>query len=148
MIKRWSENNSSLEIQDVLDELGEPYKLHFDTDSGLPGNDFEEFFDKAEIGFNEPQNYSIDGWVNLLKNKGPLLVDVMSFFDPATNTIWTHVRLLVGIEKDENDPNSTKFIFIDPAKGREIKESFEDFLALYEAEPQNQVDNIQVAFTK
>lgn len=148
IIKRWKENDSDLKISEVLEVLGDPYKLFFEIDNGLPHTEIEGFFEKANMDFNEPQNYSIDGWIDLLSNKGPILVDVLSFIDSSANTIWTHAKVLVGISKNIENLYHSNFVFIDPASGEEKEETFQNFLAAYEAEPQNQIDNIQVAFSK
>lgn|GEM_PF-5239834 len=147
MLKRWKQNNPNLTIQEVLNVLGDPYSIYFQTNSGLPGTDLLAFYQKAGVAYDQPQNYTIDGWISLLKSHGPAIVDVLSFIDPIKRIVWTHARVIVGIEKKATDLES-KIILIDPAVGTEVSQTFKEFLEKYEAEPANQLDHIQVAYLK
>lgn len=147
IVHRYHKNNHALKIEDVLPTLGSPFDIYFETNSGLPGADKEKFYNKAGFAYDHPQNYTIQAWFNLLKNKGPLVVDRLSF--QQGNMIWTHVVVVVGIKIDSTDPNNSKFTYIDPWTGKEEPPiTFLKFLEKYEALPANQVTTIQVSYFK
>lgn len=149
MLKRYKTNTPTLKIADVLNDLGgDPYKLYYDTNIGLGGKELQNFYTKAGIAYDQPQNYTVKGWFNLLKTKGPLIVDRFSFIDPVTNMVWTHVVVLVGIKLDSSNENNSTFIYIDPGTGKEMPVTFTNFLKLYEALPSTGVLKIQVAYSK
>ncbi|MBK7387678.1 MAG: hypothetical protein IPI23_01015 [Bacteroidetes bacterium] len=77
-----------------------------------------------------------------------MIVDRLSFIDHVTGMAWTHVILLVGIKLNDQNPMQLKFTFIDPAYGKEDTQSFIEFLKLFEAELDKQIDHIQVAYAK
>ncbi len=140
IFKRWLYLNNSLQIETVLEELGSPYTEFYSENIGLPHSNFIDYFSKAGLRYKQPQNFTIEGWYNNLQQLGPLIVDVIGFIQ--NNSVWTHTLLVVGIEYNNDDTN---IFYIDPAFGTEIKVPFIDFLKKYEAEPENQIDTIQVA---
>ena len=43
LIRRWSSQDDSLSINQVLDTLGSPFDIYYDTNSGLPGSARKNF---------------------------------------------------------------------------------------------------------
>ena len=140
VFKRWLYLNNYLEIDSVIKELGNPYDVYYNSNKGLPHSEFIDFFNKAGLRYKQPQNFTIEGWYNNLEQLGPLIVAVIGFI--TAKEIWTHSLLVVGIEYNDEETN---IFYIDPALGIELKVPFIDFLSKYEAEPENQIDTIQVA---
>lgn len=146
ILRRWKLNDFSFQINEAANELGEPFKTFYDTNSGLPSSEIKNFIARGQLEFDNPQNYTTGGWFNLLTKKGPLFIISASDLHEG-QLIGLHARVLVGLN-DEADQANPDFTYIDPdpATADETTLSFTQFLQLYEAIPSNQLNLIQVIY--
>lgn len=78
--------------------------------------DQPDLLKKAGLREEAAQNYSVDGWLSLLKRFGPLWVTAAF---PLPNDKWgVHARVVSAIKRD-GAPDGTTLHIIDPDGGRE-----------------------------
>ena len=127
MIVNWRDNNL-LTPEMFARSLGEPWHNLFVADSGLLLEAHPDF--AADAGFTAlaPQSLSIQGYVQLLKDHGPLWIATVG--PPSYSA---HARVLVAIHGD-GKPHSTVMEFIDPRDGSHHREPFMSFIESFERE--------------
>lgn len=122
MMFSWK-HGESMDIEQAISKLGEPWMSYYKSDTGLPGGQETEFANSAGLKKEPPANYSLDGFLKMLKNHGPLWI-------ATGDGIMSHARLMIGASGDKSYQN-TKFTFIDPQTGeynqQQALKFFEDF---------------------
>lgn len=127
MLVSWKEKKL-VNTPQLVGRLSSKFGILYDTDTGLFPVDQADLLKELKLKQENPQNYTVQGWLTLLKNNGVLWV---------TTAIWTgkrwgaHARMVVGI-KGNGDPNQTSLAIIDPASGKEISMTVTDFGKLME----------------
>lgn len=129
MLVSWR-RQQSLKIEDALATVGKKWVDLFTADTGLPGNEKAAFLTAAGMIAEPPQSYSLEGWEQLLRNYGPIWVTT----DEAPGKAWAiHARVITAI-KGDGTPEKTFFTIVDPAGGKQYKESIATFIPKYEEE--------------
>jgi len=121
MLKSWKEGDL-VSPEQLAKTLGEFWLNLFQTDTGLPREKYLEFAKDAGLRFQWPANWLPEGYINLLKDHGPLWI---------ASGVSSHARVLYGVVK-----RGEKFImlFMDPASGTAREEAFQDFFPEFEKE--------------
>lgn len=130
MLYEWK-NNQQLGIDDVMNQVGDPYLSIYKNDTGLSASDKTGLINALHLKGENPASFSVQGWYDLLKNNGPLWVTTDELPNETATAI--HARLLYGISTDSTT-NTTTMLFIDPATATTVVEDFNDFIDKYESE--------------
>jgi len=94
-----------------VSRLNEKFRILYDTDAGLPAADQPDLMSQTGMRQEAPQNYTVDGWLSLLKSFGPLMVTTAL---PDPDDDWAiHIRVVSAI-KGDGTPDGTKLHVIDP----------------------------------
>lgn len=117
----------SMKIRDALATIGSKYVTMFDNGQVLDVNTAKALYKDAGLEAIISQSFTIEGWEGLLKQYGPLYVDIGY---PGVNN--THAIIVTGIAGG-GEPANTNITYIDPAQGKSVTISFKRFLELYEA---------------
>lgn len=117
----------SYAIRDALATLGDKYVKMFDAGKVLDVNTAKQLYADAGLETIISSNYTIDGWEGLLKQFGPLYVDIGY---PGVNN--THAIIVTAI-KGGGNADDTNISYIDPGQGKTVTTTFKTFLANYEA---------------
>ena len=129
MMSSWK-HEQSMTVETALSEVGQKWLNIYNSQTGLFPNDKVEFVAAAGLVAEAPQNFSVDGWEQLLRNYGPLWVTT----DEAKGKPWAiHARVITAIQGD-GTPSGTTFTMIDPNGGKEYKEKISVFIPKYEEE--------------
>lgn len=113
MLVSWKEQ-ASYSMAAVIGRYGEPWITYYTQDTGLPTAEAGQFFAAVGMATEPPRNYTLNGWVGLLQDFGPVIVG--SDFSGADGL--DHMVVLLAI-KGDGSPNGTTFFFNDPAAGAE-----------------------------
>lgn len=129
MLASWK-NDESTTIPTALSQVGQKWVNMYNNNQGLSGKDKVEFVAASGLIAEPPQNFSVQGWEDLLRTYGPLWVTT----DEAAGKAWAiHARVITAINGD-GTPAGTSFTIIDPANGRQYKEKISVFVPKYEEE--------------
>lgn len=141
MLLSWR-RQQSLKIEDALAQTGQRWLDMYNANTGLPGDEHGAFFTAAGLIAEPLQSFSIEGWEQLLRNYGPVIVTA----NEAPGKAWAmHARVITGIRGD-GTPENTMFTMVDPSGGRTYQESIAVFIPKYEDEVRRTGDSrIQVA---
>lgn len=141
MLLSWR-RQQSLKIEDALAQTGQRWLDMYNANTGLPGDEHGAFFTAAGLIAEPLQSFSIDGWEQLLRNYGPVIVTA----NESPGKAWAmHARVITGIRGDGTADN-TQFTIVDPNGGRTYQESIAVFIPKYEDEVRRTGDSrIQVA---
>ncbi|KAB2364580.1 hypothetical protein F8517_23870 [Bacillus thuringiensis] len=123
-------DSTSYTIEEVMDKVGPKYRKIYDDNTGLFPVDTPELLQKLTL-VAEPSgiNYSVDGWLTLLQNYGPLWITVA----PNPNEAWSmHAIIVIGLSSDDT-VTGTKFKVIDPADGSIKDIVLTDMVKIFEA---------------
>ncbi|MDX2043797.1 MAG: papain-like cysteine protease family protein [Acidobacteriota bacterium] len=115
-------------IQDVTDKAGAAYTIKFKNNSGLGGVEKPDFLKSLKLRTEAPQNYTVNGWLSLLKTHGVLWVTTN---EGSSQNFSIHARIIKGISGD-GSPDATFLSIIDPAGGNEYSESLTAFIKKFE----------------
>lgn len=111
-------------VEEMLGRVSEKYRILYDTDAGLLPPDQPDLIKPLGLTQEAPQNYSVDGWLSLLKRFGPLWVTTAF---PKPNDKWgLHARVVSGI-KGDGTPDGTTLHVYDPAEVKESDITITDF---------------------
>jgi Papain-like cysteine protease AvrRpt2 len=122
MLVSWKEKKM-VNTKELVGRLSSTFGILYDTDAGLLPADQSILLKELKFRQENPQNYTVQGWLSLLTNNGVLWV---------TSATWTgkkwavHARIVVGI-RGNGDPSETNLTIIDPGIGLETNESISDF---------------------
>lgn len=114
MMKAWKDKKAYL-VNQVVSNLGAPWDDYYVNDTGLPGGKEREFVNAIGMKSMPPANYTLEAYVDLLKNHGPIWII-------TGDGISSHARLLVGIYGNYKAEGiqayeETTLEFIDPLLG-------------------------------
>lgn len=121
-------NNRSQSIRDTLSAIGQRYVQLFDAGQALDTATAGQLYNDAGLVQLNGFNPTIEGWVGLLRQFGPLYVDV-----GYSGTTMTHAIIVTGLYGD-GTPAGTNITYLDPAEGKIITTNFRNFLSHYEAD--------------
>jgi len=140
MMLGWHDNQAYT-IQAAMDKAGSVYRQKFDADGGLSGSEKPAFLSALGLVAEPPMDYSVQGFLDLLKNYGCLWVTTDE--DPSAN-FAIHARIVAGMFGD-GTPDGTSLRIIDPAGGTRYDETYSAFVKKYEEViSQNQPLRVQV----
>lgn len=141
MLLSWR-RQQSLTIEDALAQTGPHWLDLYKRNVGLPGKQHGDFFAAAGLMAEPLQSFSIEGWEQLLRNYGPVIITA----NENPGKAWAmHARVLTAI-KGDGTPEKTFFTIVDPNGGRTYQESIAVFIPKYEDEIRRTGDSrIQVA---
>ena len=125
MMLSWRENGNYT-VDELAAKLGDPWKLYYDTNTGLPASAQTEFTKKIRLKEEPPANYILNAYREMLRRFGPLWII-------TGDELGAHARLITGVEGDGSYEHSL-FIIIDPKKGKSEKQNALDFLREFEEE--------------
>jgi GH24 family phage-related lysozyme (muramidase) len=128
MMYSWK-NDSSTEIRDALARVGPKYVDLFDKGAALDANTAKSLYNDAGLVPIYSFNPTIEGWESLLRQFGPLYIDV----GYNAKSAGTHAIIVTAISGD-GSPDHTSITYVDPAPGSVFTITFKDFLAKYEAQ--------------
>ena len=115
MLYSWKvQSNTSM--ADSVASLGQPFVDIFNNDTGLPSSKYPLFEQTANLVNEQPTDYTMTGWHDLLKNFGPLCVTTTTTLPDPNQPIAVHARIIVGILGDGSDPSTTNLLLVDPAQ--------------------------------
>ncbi len=118
----WKEKKTVTTPQFVA-TLSQKFRVIYDTDTGLFPDDQPDLLSEAKLRQEAPQNYTVNGWLSLLKNFGPLWATTAT----AVGKNWAvHARVVIAI-KGDGTPDGTTLRIIDPANGSETTETVTAF---------------------
>jgi hypothetical protein len=133
MLLNWK-TGSSHSIEQAVGAIGAQYaeKVRRDRQqpshiNGLGAAEKNAFLQGSGIQWEYPQSLSIDGWLGLLQNYGPIWVTTD---EDLSQSGGIHARIMKGIQGD-GTPTGTNLQIIDPAGGREYLERFDAFERKY-----------------
>jgi Papain-like cysteine protease AvrRpt2 len=89
MLKSWKDGRDWT-VGDAVEALGSNYVDQFVRDKGLPGGGEREFVRKATMVAEPPADYTLRGYVDMLKEDGPLWVTL-------GDGLSSHALILVGV---------------------------------------------------
>ncbi len=130
MMRSWRDRqDSAYSVEEVLDWGGCNAKEEFyDPDNPIPDSVYAPCFAK-NLGMTRlaAKSYPPDELVDILKERGPVLVKILS----STGRV-AHVIVVVGVSTDESS-NETMVVYHDPwsPAGRDMSMEFSQFAALY-----------------
>jgi hypothetical protein len=127
MLYCWK-NNISQDIQTVLATAGADYVTMFLQDQGLTSSAKVSFLGAMGLKAEVPQNYTAQGWAQLITNYGALWVTTSE--DTGQN-FSPHARVLTSIFGDAT-PDGTTMVIIDPADGQVHTETWSAFAKEFE----------------
>lgn len=116
-------NNASSDIGTVISTTTPDFLAMFQADQGLPGTQKPAFLTALGLNVEPPQDYSVDGWGQLLENYGALWITTV--VGPSDN-FSVHARILKAISGD-GEPDTTMMSIVDPGSGSEYTESITNF---------------------
>jgi hypothetical protein len=125
MLLSWK-NQKRYTVKSVVDSLCVPWKIYFETNTGLPGKDQEAFIKKIGLKAEPPANYLLIAYLEFLRKYGPLWITTGDGF-------VAHARILVGIQ-GSGDYEKTEFTFINPQQATLEKMSALKFMNMFEEE--------------
>jgi hypothetical protein len=129
MLYAWKQQQS-YGIEAALRDLGPHWLNVYRNNTGLLGDEKQNFINAAGLVAEPPMNPTVAEWERMLRAYGPLWLTT----NELPNTGWAiHARVLIGIHGD-GTPTGTQFKIIDPAGGRQYDESIATFLPKYEDE--------------
>jgi hypothetical protein len=110
----WKENRL-VPTKDLVARLSGDLGVIYDTDAGLFQADQGKLITQVHLRQEAPQNYSVPGWLSLLKNNGALWVTTAF---PLPGKKWgLHARVVSAINGD-GTPDGTTLHIIDPDGGK------------------------------
>lgn len=121
----WRENKT-YSIDEMISNIGDPWKLYYEANTGLSFEDQEEFISQMGMVGEPPANYMLEAYLDFLKAYGPLWITTGDGFS-------AHARILIGIFGDGTYENS-EFLFINPATGKKEKQNALNFVREFEEE--------------
>jgi hypothetical protein len=127
MMVNWKKRQT-LSVDDILTPLGSKYINMFTNNAGLMAQDKIEFINLLGMIGEGQASYSVEKFVDLVNNYGPIWLTVDS--NKAEGKISTHAKLLTKIIKTSS--SEVTFIYINPSTGTEETEPFADFVKAYE----------------
>jgi hypothetical protein len=130
MMLSWREQ-ASLTIENALGRISQVYIDKFHNNEGLAADEKGPFLAAVGLQAEPPQNYSLEGWLQLLQTYGPLWVTTDE--SQTDGKFAIHARILLGMSGD-GTPNGTQVGIVDPALGAEITEDFTTLIAKFERE--------------
>lgn len=146
MLVSWKENKEYT-VERVLEKSGKEYLDLFFDEKGLescgkkncPSPSKEDLLKKLGMQAEGPQSFTEMGWLNLLKEHGPLwITSQLKRENDELAKFSTHARILFGMNRDDKGVVLMKII--DPETGTSYDEKFEDFFRRYENAAREDLD--------
>jgi len=116
-------NSASSDIETVLSTAAPQFLPMFQGDQGLPGDQKPALLQSLGLTTEPPQDFSSDGWLQLLQSYGALWVTTN---EGSGQFFSAHARILKGLSGD-GTPDATMMAIVDPGDGTENTESVTDF---------------------
>jgi GH24 family phage-related lysozyme (muramidase) len=124
----WSwRRQASASVADVLANAGQEWVDRYNRGDVLDPALAKSLYDALGLATIESFNPTIESWESLLRQYGPLYVDV----GYGTSTT-THALIVTGISGDGTAAGTT-IRYVDPTRGESVSRNFGDFLRNYEA---------------
>lgn len=131
MLVSWRDNKQ-YQIEEVIDRAGPQYLQVFLSGQGLDPSKKSGFLSAIGLKSEAPQSFTVEGWLSLLKNHGPLWVTTQLRRDkPEEEKFSVHARILIGLYEDAQSYELYAKV-IDPESGKQYDEKFTDFVRRYE----------------
>ena len=126
MMRAWKRGTGFPQIRGAIVPLGTPWITFFDSNTGIPPAQGQNFQSAVGLLQEARGNPSPQSWQSMLQRYGLLWVS-------GTVPGGIHDRILQGISGDETGPGTFMSI-IDPNGGRQYLESLDTFLAGFEGQ--------------
>lgn len=134
MLYSWRDQKN-YKVKDLFKSIGEPWYTLYAKSLGLTSNEKDNFIKEVRFRKENPANYTLLGYKEMLSNYGPLWIT--TYLDLPGNvkdiTFVAHARLLIAI-KGPSDYFNTVFVFIDPISGKVKDQNAIDFYKDFEKE--------------
>lgn len=124
----WKEKKT-VDTPKLVARLSGKFQVIYETNAGLLPKDQPDLLKEAGMRQEAPQNYTVDGWVSLLKSHGPLWVTTAI---GAAKPFAVHARVLIAI-KGDGTPGGTTLRIVDPGDGSESTATVAAFARQMEA---------------
>lgn len=128
MLKSWKDGQSEsidavMHAADSSSGTVFGFAKSFAQNKALSGSRKPDFLRALGLKAEGPQTFTVQGWADLLKNRGPLWVTTN---EGTQQNFAVHARTMIAIAGD-GSPEATFVIFIDPADGQQHTESIAVF---------------------
>jgi hypothetical protein len=122
---------TTLTVLEALAEAGDKFVQLFKDKKSLLSKDKGEFIAALNMVGEPPANYPLQQYVDWLNKFGPLWITTDS--SSAAGVFSPHARILTKITgRGTADGAGTNCVFVDPATGSEVTESFLNFIKAFE----------------
>lgn len=122
---------TTVSVETVLSMAGQEYVDKFKAGKGLFAQEKQAFISALKMSGENKGSYPLQTYIDLINTYGPLWVTTDSQLQ--VNNLAVHARILTKIlGTGTADGIGTDFIFIDPASGTEVRESFNQFIHAFE----------------
>jgi hypothetical protein len=131
MMASWRDKKQ-YQIEEVIERAGPQYLQIFITERGLDASEKVPFLRAMGLRSEAPQSFTVEGWLSLLQNYGPLWVTTqLRRENPEEEKFSVHATILIGMY-EETKGNELYTRIIDPETGKQYNEKFIDFVRRYE----------------
>jgi len=127
MLVSWRDGKPYTIIEAMAD-AGEEYARAFENNRPLMGTDKDRFLAALRVEAEAPQDFSLSGWVDLLRKYGPLWVTT----EGPGDVFSVHAILVTGIYGD-GSPTGTRFRYVDPLGGLRKTETLQLIMDRFDA---------------
>jgi peptidoglycan hydrolase-like protein with peptidoglycan-binding domain len=121
MMRSWQDNVPHA-VETAVGYVGSEYVQVWNLRAGLPFFEIKPFYQKGGLRFEDLQSLTIEGWIEMLKTHGMLMVSIS--FSSTDNQ--NHANLVWGVFGD-GTVDGTKIAYIDPYYGLNFYEDFASF---------------------
>lgn len=118
MLFTWKNGIQFTEIS-VAQMAGQLYVDALNNNTGLPPSQVRDFAQALNLGIEAPQNWTPDGYNQLLSSFGPIWIGTAIF---SNSGIYKHVRILSGMIGDGTFDGTTATL-VDPAGPNSYQET-------------------------
>lgn len=137
ILLRWKSGIRHSEL-DVARMAGPAFENAFNSNGGLMSAQIGNFAHALGLRIEAPQNYTPEGYHELLRTRGPLWV--VSQLDGSTPNPRRHARVLRGATGDGSFAGSTAWV-LDPDGGRDYQITMAQFAEELEAIAREDLQN-------
>lgn len=119
-------------VAEVMAIAGQVYLDKFNAIESLFAAEKDDFLSTLKLVGEPPANFPPQQYIDWIKAYGPLWITTDS--SVPTGSFSPHARILYRIEGTNTaDGSGMYFVFVDPATGAAVRETFAEFIAAFEA---------------
>ncbi len=119
-------------VAEVMAIAGQVYLDKFNDSEPLFAEEKDDFLSTLKLVGEPPANFPPQKYIDWIKQYGPLWITTDASL--PTDSFSPHARILYRIEGSNTTGGSGMyFVFVDPATGTAVRETFAEFIAAFEA---------------